>query len=209
MSVKDRRKRETLHMRQAIVKAAWDIAAEYGWQAVTLRKVADKIEYSPAALYEYFCSKESILLELMKEGFLLLTQQMRSVPEEITGVERLIAVAHSYWAFAFRHPELYQVMHGLDGVSFGTVETPQEARDGFIVLRDAVRGAMPADNESESELYDEVDMFWAMLHGLVSLTMSKRIKGGKDRAVTLVEPAIAIYVAEWQKPRCPMAKGER
>jgi len=198
MSAKDRRERESLQVRQAILKAAWDIAADEGWQAVTVRKVADKVEYSPSALYEYFSSKEAILLELMREGFRLLAQDMRAVPEGEDAVERLVAVAHSYWDFAFRHPELYQVMHGLDGVSFGTAETPQEARDGFIALRDAVRAVFPGESASGLDLFDEVDMFWAMLHGLVSLTMAKRIKDGRDRARTLVGRAVAIYVADWQ-----------
>ena len=199
MSTKDRRERESLRVRQAILKAACDIAAEEGWRAVTVRKVAEKVEYSPAALYEYFAGKEAILLELMREGFRLLAQEMRAVPEGKNAVERLIAVARSYWDFAFRHPELYQVMHGLGGVSFGTAETPQEAKDGFVVLREAVRAVFPGDSASGRDLYEEVDTFWAMLHGLVSLTMAGRIKDGRERAATLVESAVRIYVAAWQK----------
>ena len=199
MSAKDRRENEVIQMRQAILKAACDIAAESGWREVTIRKVAEKVEYSPAALYEYFASKEAILLAVMREGFRLLTQDMRAVPEVGDAVERLVAVAKSYWDFAFRHPELYQVMHGLDGVSFGTAETPQEAKDGFVALRDAVRAVFPGDSASGRDLFDEVDTFWATLHGLVSLTMAGRIKGGRERAATLVEPAVAVFVATWQK----------
>ena len=199
MSAKDRRESEILKMRQAILKAASDIAADEGWQAVTVRKVADRVEYSPSTLYEYFSGKEAILLALMREGFRLLAEDMRAVPEGKNCVDRLVAVAHSYWDFAFRHPELYQVMHGLDGISFGTAETPQEAKDSFFVLRDAVRAVIPGEAAPGRDLYEEVDMFWAMLHGLVSLTMAQRIKGGKERAATLVEPAVAIYVAAWRK----------
>jgi AcrR family transcriptional regulator len=199
VTAKDRRENEILKMRQAILKAACDIAAEEGWRAVTVRKVAEKVEYSPAALYAYFDGKEAILLELMREGFRLLAQDMRAVPEGENAVERLVAVAQSYWDFAFRHPELYQVMHGLGGVSFGTAETPQEAKDGFVALRDAVRAVFPGDSAAGRDLYDEVDMFWAMLHGLVSLTMSGRIKDGRERAATLVEPAVIVFVTAWQK----------
>ncbi len=199
MGAKDRRENEVVQMRQAILNAACNIAAEAGWREVTVRKVAEKVEYSPAALYEYFSSKDAILVALMREGFRLLTLDMRSVPESGDAVERLAAVAQSYWDFAFRHPELYQVMHGLDGISFGTAETPQEAKDGFIALRDAVRAVFPGNSALERDLYDEVDMFWAMLHGLVSLTMAGRIKGGRERAALLVKPAVEIYIAEWQK----------
>ena len=108
-------------------------------------------------------------------------------------------MAQSYWDFAFRHPELYQVMHGLDGVSFGTAETPQEAKDGFDALRDAVRAVFPGDSASGRDLFDEVDTFWATLHGLVSLTMAGRIKDGRERAAALVETGGRVYVAAWQK----------
>jgi AcrR family transcriptional regulator len=199
MSARDRRQRESLQVRQAILKAAGDIAAQEGWQAVTVRKVAEKVEYSPAALYEYFDSKEAILLELMREGFRLLAQDMRAVPEGENAVERLVAVATRYWDFAFQHPELYQVMHGLGGVSFGTAETPQEAKDAFIALWEAVRAVFPGASASGRDLYDEVDTFWAMLHGLVSLTMAGRIKDGRERAATLVAPAVRVYVTAWQK----------
>ena len=199
MSAKDRRKGEVLRLRKAILQAACDIAAEEGWRAVTVRKVAERVEYSPAALYEYFAGKEAILLELMREGFRLLTEDMRAVPEGEDPVERLVAVAQSYWDFAFRHPELYQVMHGLGGVSFGTVDTPQEAKEGFVVLREAVRAVFPGDSAAGRDLYDEVDTLWATLHGLVSLTMAGRIKDGRERAATLVEPAVLVYVAAWQK----------
>lgn len=199
MSAKDRRESEVLQMRQAILHAACAIAAEEGWPAVTVRKVAERVEYSPAALYAYFDGKEAILLELMREGFRLLTQDMRAVPEGKNAVERLLAVAHNYWDFAFRHPELYQVMHGLGGVSFGTADTPQEAKDGFVVLREAVRAVFPDDSAAGRDLFDEVDTFWALLHGLVSLTMAGRIKDGRERAATLIAPAVAIHVAAWQK----------
>ena len=201
MGVKDRRENEVIRMRQAILRAACDVAAEAGWREVTVRKVAERIEYSPAALYEYFAGKEAILLALMREGFRLLAQEMRAVPEGGDAAERLAAVAQSYWDFAFRQPELYQVMHGLDGVSFGTAEAPQEALDCFVALRDAVRAVFPGDSASGRELFDEVDTFWATLHGLVSLTMAGRIKDGRERAATLVEPMVRVHVAAWQKEK--------
>jgi AcrR family transcriptional regulator len=58
-------------MKQAILAAARDIAAQEGWQAVTIRKVADRIEYSRPMIYEHFENKDAVLLELMREGFRL------------------------------------------------------------------------------------------------------------------------------------------
>ena len=68
-------------MRRAILGAAREIAAQEGWQAVTIRRVAEKIEYSPPTIYEYFESKESILEEEMHEGFRLLLSGLKAARE--------------------------------------------------------------------------------------------------------------------------------
>jgi len=199
VSVKTRREEEVQRMRRAILDAAGEIAARDGWRAVTVRKVADRVRYSPAALYEYFEGKDAILLALMREGFRLLADAMRAVPEGDDAVARLVAVATRYWDFALGHPELYQVMHGLGGVSFGTAETPPEAKESFVVLREAVRAVFPGESAQKRDLFDEVDTLWATLHGLVSLTLAGRIKDGSGRAATLVEPAVRACVAAWRK----------
>ena len=64
MGIKERRDRERQEIKQAILTAAREIAAVEGWQSVTIRKVAERIEYSPPTIYEHFANKEAILLEL-------------------------------------------------------------------------------------------------------------------------------------------------
>ena len=114
MGVKQRREREKQEVRQAILTAAREIALYEGWQAVTIRKVAERIEYSPSMIYEYFTSKEAILLELLNEGFRLLALSLKTaLSSSEDQEERLISMAEAYWEFAMRNPELYQVMHGL------------------------------------------------------------------------------------------------
>ena len=117
MGTKERRDRERQELRQAILMASRDIAAREGWQSVSIRKVAERIEYSPPTIYEHFASKEAMLLELMREGFRLLMERRagrRAAPPRPEA--RMMAVARAYWEFAWDYPELYQVMHGLGGV---------------------------------------------------------------------------------------------
>ena|SRR5215469_15811916 len=78
MGIKQRREREKQEVRQGILTAAREIALHEGWQAVTIRKVAERIEYSPSMIYEYFASKEAILLELHREGFRLLALSLKT-----------------------------------------------------------------------------------------------------------------------------------
>src|SRR5262249_24356547 len=119
MGIKERRDRERQELRQAILVASRDIAAREGWQAVSIRKVAERIEYSPPTIYEHFLSKEALLAELMRDGFRLLLERVRAgVSANQAPEARIMGIALAYWEFAWEHPELYQVMHGLGGVPF-------------------------------------------------------------------------------------------
>lgn len=191
-----RRERERQELRGAILTAAREIAAREGWQAVTIRKVAEAVEYSPPMIYEYFPSKEAILTELLRLGFAEITTAMVAArAAAITPDDALIAMARGYWQYAFANPELYQVMHGLGGVPFGTTATPEEARTTFVTLRDSIRDILTADSSSASSLNGLTDLFWGNLHGLVALTMTGRIAGGHERAGTLVEPGVRNFLA--------------
>src|SRR5713226_3356020 len=101
MGIKQRRERERQEIRQSILSAARAIAAEEGWQAVTTRKVADRIEYSQPTIYEYFENKEAILLALLHQGFedmLAAMQTARAQHEQPE--EQLLAMTRAYWSFA-------------------------------------------------------------------------------------------------------------
>ncbi|GEM_PF-358402 len=114
MGVKERRERERHEMRRAILGAASEIASREGWQAVTIRRVAEKIEYSPPTIYEYFESKEEIVIELLRDGFRRLLAEMRAAREAHADPEEaLVAMALAYWEFAWKQPALYQGMNGL------------------------------------------------------------------------------------------------
>src|SRR5215469_12023580 len=119
MGIKQRREREKQEVQQAILSAARQIALQDGWQAVTIRKVADRIDYSPPTIYEYFASKEDILRELYLEGFRQLALTLQAARESVEDRrERLLNMADAYWDFAMDHLELYQLMYGMGGAPF-------------------------------------------------------------------------------------------
>jgi AcrR family transcriptional regulator len=196
-----RREQERQAQRQNIVDAARQIAAVEGWQAVTIRKVADRIGYASPILYQHFENKQALLLELMRQGFALLRNCLTQAAQESEGEAQVVAAAQAYWRFAFEYPDLYQVMHGLGGVPFGTEQTPTEAREAFAALKVAVSAAINGSGVEYPDLDGEVDAFWAMLHGFVALAMAGRIKGGNARAEALVERGARIYLTEWQRKR--------
>src|SRR5579864_4043697 len=113
MGVRERRQRERQELRRAILDTAREIAAAEGWTAVTIRRVAEKIEYSPPVLYEHFSSKEEIVIELLREGFRRMLAEMRAARDaQKDPVDALLAIGQAYWSFSVAHPEMHLGMHG-------------------------------------------------------------------------------------------------
>jgi AcrR family transcriptional regulator len=200
MGTKQRRERERQEIRQKILSAAQAIAAEEGWQAVTTRKVAERIEYSQPTIYEYFTNKQAILLALLHHGFDLLCQTMQHAAESTASPEdRLLAIGEAYWNFAFTSPEIYQVMHGLQGVPFGQSETPLEARQAFALVRESVMIWAEATNTELPNPDDAVDALWGVWHGLTTLAMDGRIAQGPDRARQILLNTIRHLLFAWKE----------
>jgi len=201
MGIKQRRERERQEMRQSILSAAREIAAEEGWQAVTTRKVAERIEYSQPTIYEYFENKEAILLALLRSGY----QQLVTVMEEAFASTddpeaRLLAMTEAYWDFAFRSPELYQVMHGLAGISFGRYghpDTPVEIKQSFGLAREAIEQWAQARGVERADITDLVEARRGLIHGLITLALTGRIAGGPDRAKHILQETMKDLLFAW------------
>jgi AcrR family transcriptional regulator len=115
LGVKERQEREREAVSRAILDAARDLFVAEGYQNVSIRKVADRIEYSPAAIYSYFPSKDDIFFALAEEGFHLLLDA--GCPAEETPLEEvddpLEALRRAFWQFyqfSRKHPEYFALM---------------------------------------------------------------------------------------------------
>jgi AcrR family transcriptional regulator len=205
MGIKQRREREKQEMRQSILSAAQQIAAEEGWQVVTTRKVAERIEYSQSTIYEYFESKEAILLALLRQGYEQLVEMMQGAFASTDDPEaRLLAMTETYWDFAFRYPELYQVMHGLAGISFGRYghpDTPVEVKQSFRLAREAMEQWVEARGVERADITDLVEARRGLIHGLITLAMARRIAGGRERARHILRESMKDLLYAWSHRR--------
>lgn len=199
MGTKERREREKQEVREGILAGAREIALQEGWQAVTIRKVAERIEYSPPTIYEYFENKEAILLELLRQGFERLRISMKEAQAMTDDPEQCVLnVMHAYWDFAFRCPELYQVMHSIGGVTFNRVEAPVEAREAFEVLLDVLERWIQVNKAHVADAGDYADILWGLSHGLVALTMTGRISEGQVYSRALMDQATRGLLQSWR-----------
>src|SRR3954469_18483914 len=115
MGSAERRERERLEIRTAILDAARAIMGERGFDGLTMRAVADRIEYTAAALYKHFSDREDLVRELCATDFYNFALSLRSQPGALQvdpndPYAQLRAIGHGYAAFAMSHPEQYRVM---------------------------------------------------------------------------------------------------
>ena len=194
-----RRERQRREVRQGILDAARVIAARDGWQAVTVRRLAEQVEYSPPIIYQHFANKEAVLLELVREGFRMLLTALDAAREGAGRPEdALLRMAHAYWAFAWDAPDLYQVMYGLGGVPFGVAATWDDGNrigEAVAPVVAAIPGAEGAP--SPEQVVTRVLGLWAAMHGLVALAMAGRIVGGREGGVPLVDQAVRDAITAW------------
>ena len=111
MGVKERHEREREAVARAILDAARELFVAEGYANVSIRKIADRIEYSPAAIYSYFPSKDDIFFALAEEGFRLLFASAEA--DDSPGPDGLEGIRRPFWhlyAFSRRHPEYFALM---------------------------------------------------------------------------------------------------
>src|SRR5271154_1685994 len=116
------------------------IAEREGWGAVTIRRLADEIEYSQPVLYSHFENRDAIVAAVAVEGFQEFTGALREAASGSTGQRNALKnVAMAYLAFALRHPALYEAMFILPtNLRFAQAETRPELRAAFEALATVV-----------------------------------------------------------------------
>lgn len=196
MGVKERRQREKEELRANILTAAREIAREEGWGAVTIRKVAESIEYSPPTIYEYFESKDDLLQQLSMEGFRTMYSMMLSAFNAAAPQDRLMCVALAHWDFAWTHPDLYQVMHGMGGSNCSPRAMPPEVEKVYLLMRNAASQSLKTE-EANPEIQDPIDLIRCGVHGLITQTILHRMFGGQDRGRELVKRIVRDIVTAW------------
>ncbi len=198
MGIKERRQRQRQQLREGILAAAREIARSEGWRAVTIRKIAGLIEYSPPVIYEYFDSKEDLLLELVRIGYaeqLEAIERARDASEDPE--EALLGMSRAWCRFAFESPDLYQVMYGLGGVSFPVTELRKEGEKIAETMAEVLRAMFAKDGKGVDDLWAKVTLAWGTFHGLVALDMAGRLPGGREEAERLADQAIHDYLRAW------------
>jgi AcrR family transcriptional regulator len=194
-----RREREKIQLKQSILDATREIAANEGWQAVTTRRVAEKIEYSLPTLYEYFDNKAALIAEINREGFRELLRLMQATHQRaISPTQAIYDMGQAYCNFAWQHHELYEVMHGWSGVILQPETYTSEAQAVLAEAQMALETWAKSEDIDTTHAKDAVHILWASMYGIASLALVKQIVGGKKYAAQLAHRAIKNLLDSWK-----------
>jgi AcrR family transcriptional regulator len=160
-----------------------------------MRRIADELDYTTPALYYHFKSKDDLIVELQSRGWSALLVKMREI-DEPDPVRRIESIARTYVDFAFDETELFMTMFGLGGVSCESDVAPPAAKDVSTIVNDTA-AAVVTREYSPSVFEDEVDVFWASVHGVVTLAMTGDLEGGRPRAHSLAHVVVERTLRSW------------
>ncbi|MFI9809435.1 TetR/AcrR family transcriptional regulator [Streptomyces sp. NPDC052301] len=187
MSVQERKQRERAERERLIVATARELAEQQGWDAVTTRRLAERIEYSQPVLYSHFRGKREIIGAVALQGAAELATAVRAATSAADGPRaRVVALARAYLDFAARNPAVYDALFQLDGgLAYAQEDTPEPLKDAFAALVETL-DEVTGDGVPPG-LFTEV--FWAALHGLATLSRAGRLlpEDAEPRVVLLVD----------------------
>jgi AcrR family transcriptional regulator len=184
LGLKERQEREREAVSRSILDAARELFVTHGYHEVSIRKIAERIEYSPAAIYSYFPSKDDIFFALAEEGFRLLFSY-GAASRETSGepIEQLRAMFLRYYEFSKDHPEYFALMfldRSVPRISqnwnrFGFVG---EMRTEMIdrIHRAIEDGAFPAGTPAECVFRVAL----TAVHGAATMRLCDRLARGED-----------------------------
>lgn len=172
MGSKERILRLKDETRTKILDAALKIVQTEGWQALSMRKIADQIEYTAPIIYEYFSNKEGILLELTRKGYEILGKDIREARDKYESAEdKMEAMWIAYWNFAFANKEFYQLMYGVDMVCCNVKSSMHEAETVGTMLGDAIEALYKKKPVCENDICTKYYTYWSIIHGLISINL--------------------------------------
>lgn len=175
MGTAERRDRERQEMQTLILDAARDLFATEGYEAVTMRKIAERIEYSPTAIYFHFRDKLSLLRELCDRDFAAFAAVLQRTAGVQDPVERLRQVGYAYVDFALEHPNHYRFLfmtpHPPLAPEESAIQKGNPDQDAYAFLRAIIVEAI-AKGRLKPELKDPdqvAQLAWGAAHGVVAL----------------------------------------
>lgn len=198
MGIKERKIREKENLRKLIVANAHEILMKDGLDGLTMRSIANNIEYSQSKIYEFFASKDELCEVLCKEHCEKLLELLRQVSEKIDPEKYLTNLIIKTMEFHGSHPHSDTL---LTFVCFG----PQRFKipEAFLEMEKlfvcALKNLKSPYLATESDILASLDIIRCIFIGVSNLMISETSSEGKSRGLAITENALKVLLRGWRK----------
>lgn len=179
MGLTERKEREKAELKDLILLAAKNILLDQGQEGLSIRKIADAIEYSPATIYLYFKDKDEILHELMEMGFKLMNTYMAESFGFDDPVKRIHEIGNAYIKFGLENKDWYDLMFNSDKPMKHIEKCMEDWDEGMAMFDFLTKSCNEAIQKLNLKGLDERILalhLWSCVHGLVNLAQSERLE---------------------------------
>jgi AcrR family transcriptional regulator len=189
-------------LKRRIVDAAREVLLSEGYRNLSLRKIARKIDVSATSIYLHFENKDHLIHTLIEEAIERLNERLKeSVESESSPLKMLENLAWAYVQFALDHPREYQVIYlvSSDQMARYPREKFRKARQGYQIVIEVLEEGVEAGTIEEPKPSIAAYTFWAQLHGVMSVVLSRRLDTRIDQNEFIEEAIEHIISAYHQK----------
>jgi AcrR family transcriptional regulator len=172
MGVQERRARQKAGIREEILDAARTLFVKEGYEHVSMRKIAEKIEYAPGTIYLYFRDKAEILDQICEETLGKLAQKIQAINNDPSNpLDRLRRGMRTYVQFGIDNPNHYIVAF-VQAKQVPTHGHPEAGQSCFDNLRTAVKRCIDAQQLNCDDVEEVAQALWAGVHGVTTLLIT-------------------------------------
>ncbi|WP_461108655.1 TetR/AcrR family transcriptional regulator [Spirosoma koreense] len=191
MSVTDRRTRQKAEIRQRILDAARQIARDKDWNAVTIRSIAEAIDYTPPIVYEHFQNKEDVLLNIVKEGHLANRRAFdETLAMDLNAEEKIVRLSMLQWTFANEQPEVYRLMHNPERMEQQREMVREGMQEAKLKIESLFREVSPATDNISEVIFN----WFCLMQGYINLITSIQPHQGAKLLKKIEDPnMVALF----------------
>lgn len=200
MGISERKERDKREMEKLILDSAMQLFVDEGYKNVTIRKLAEKIEYSPATIYLYFKDKDEILFTLQRMAFEKFHKFQAGIQLIQDPIERLTEHGKTYVQFALENREYYELMFLMDSpMNQNHLNDYKAEIDSYQLLKDNLKSCMDAGLLKQMDIEVAAFSMWSYVHGIASIIIKRGFLIPEEFREYLIDGALNFLTENYVK----------